>query len=174
MKKDAFLWSLGGFAFTSLFGTLLHFLYDFSGKKRWAAVLSGVNESTWEHMKLLFVPMLIFAVVQYFLREKRKDFWCIQLRSIVLGLVFIPVLFYTYNGGIGASPDWVNISIFFVSAFFAYRYQARQYKKESTPCLSPALAFGLLCIIAILFAVFTFLPPEIGLFRDPISGTYGI
>lgn len=174
MKKDAFLWGLGGFAFTSLFGTFLHFLYDLSGKKLWAAVISGVNESTWEHMKLLFFPMLVFAVVQYFFFGTRKDFWCIQLRSILLGQILIPVIFYTYNGVAERSPDWINISIFFISAFFAYRYQTKQYKKESTSCPFPTFALVLLCAIAFLFALFTFFPPKIGLFLDPVSGTYGI
>ena len=32
----------------------------------------------------------------------------------------------------------------------------------------------LLAGIAVLFVVFTFATPEIGIFRDPLSGTYGI
>ena len=174
MKRDYFLWGLGGFAFTSLTGTLLHFLFDLSGGKLWAAVISGVNESTWEHMKLLFFPMLIFAVVQYFFFGERKDFWCIQLRSILLGQILIPVLFYTYNGAIGPSPDWLNISIFFLTALISYWYQTKLYRREDTPCLSPALALGILCAMALLFGLFAFFPPKIGLFLDPVTQTYGI
>ncbi len=174
MKKETFPWELAGFAFTSLLGTFLHFLYDLSDGKLWAAVISGVNESTWEHMKLLFFPMLIFGVARYFLTPRRKDLTCILLRSILLGLILIPILFYTYNGAVGKSPDWLNIAIFFISAFFAFRYQAAWFKKESTSCAFPHLAFAGLLGIALLFALFTFYPPEIGLFRDPISGTYGI
>ena len=174
MKKEAFLWGLGGFTFTGIFGTFLHFLYDLSGQKLWAAVLSGVNESTWEHMKLLFFSMLIFAVLEWFFWGTRKDFWCVQLQSILLGQILIPVIFYTYNGAVGKSPDWLNISIFFICALFAYRYQTKKYLQESTACTFPAMAFIGLCGIGILFALFTFFPPEIGLFLDPISGTYGI
>ena len=54
MKRSVGLGQLLGFAVTSLGGTLLHFLYDWTGKAAWAAPFSGVNESTWEHMKLLF------------------------------------------------------------------------------------------------------------------------
>ena len=118
--------------------------------------------------------MLIFAVVQYFFFGDRNDFWCIQLRSILLGQILIPVIFYTYNGVVGKSPDWVNISIFFISAFFAFRYQTKQFKQDSTTCLFPALALVSLCGIGLSFALFTFYPPEIGLFLDPVSGTYGI
>ena len=174
MKKETFPWGLTGFAFTSLIGTFLHFLYDLTGGKLWAAVISGVNESTWEHMKLLFFPMLIFAVAQSFFFEGRKDFWCIQLRSILLGQILIPIFFYTYNGAVGKSPDWLNIAIFFICAFFAYRYQTKQFNKENASCPFPLLALWVLIGIALLFALFTFFPPEIGLFLDPITGTYGI
>lgn len=174
MKKENFLWGLGGFAFTSLAGTFLHFLYELSGKKFWASVVSGVNESTWEHMKLLFFPMLLFAAVQYFFYGDRKDFWCVQLQSILTGLTLIPVLFYTYNGAVGKSPDWLNISIFFISAFFAYRRGAKLLSKSALPCRFSLLSLVILCGIAVLFVIFTFYPPEIGLFLDPVSGTYGI
>ena len=39
---------------------------------------------------------------------------------ILLGLALIPVLFYTYNGVFGHSPDWVNISIFYLAAAGAF------------------------------------------------------
>ena len=173
MKREYGLWSLCGFAATSLLGTLLHFLYDLSGEKLWAAVISGVNESTWEHMKLLFFPMLLFAAVEFFFFGKRRDFWCIQLRSILLGQLLIPVIFYTYNGAFGKSPDWLNIAIFFIAAFFAFCCQSRLFRKEQT-CLFPSLALWMILGIAFLFGFFTFYPPKLGLFLDPITLTYGI
>ena len=117
MKRKTELWQLMGFAVTALGGTLLHFLYDWLGKSPLIAPFSGVNESTWEHMKLLFWPMLLFAAVQSFFFRERQDFGCVKLRGSLLGLVLIPVIFYTYNGAIGRSPDWLNITIFFVSVF---------------------------------------------------------
>ena len=163
-----------GFAVTSLGGTILHFLYEWLGDAVWIAPLSGVNESTWEHMKLLFWPMFLFAVVQSFFFSECKDFWCVKLRGILLGLVLIPVLFYTYNGVIGKSPDWLNIVIFFVSAAIAYLYETRLFFAEKTSCNFKKWAIGILCGIALLFVVFTFLTPEIGIFKDPLTGTYGI
>ena len=174
MKRSIGLWQLWGFAVTSLGGTLLHFLYDWLGEARWIAPFSGVNESTFEHMKLLFWPMLIFAVVQSFFFGDRGDFWCVKFKGILLGLVLIPVLFYTYNGVIGRSPDWLNIALFFICAAIAYIYETRQFNSAATACERPKLAIALLCAIAALFAVFTFATPEIGLFKDPLTGMYGI
>ena len=173
MKKAYWLWGLFGFAVTSLAGTLLHFLYDILGGALWIAPFSGVNESTWEHMKLLFWPMLIFALIQSFFFKDHRSFWCIALRSILIALCLIPMLFYTYNGVIGKSPDFINIAIFFVSAAIAYAYEAWALKKNAQ-CKHPIIAFIILTVIAVLFVVFTFNTPAIGIFKDPLTGTYGI
>ena len=174
MKRSIGLWQLLGFAVTTLGGTLLHFLYDWLDGAVWVAPFSGVNESTWEHMKLLFFPMFIFAVIEWFFFRERKDFFCIKLRGIALGLTVIPVLFYTYNGVVGQSPDWLNILIFFLAAAVAYFYETRKFKGEPLGCRHPKLAVSLLCVLAALFVLFTFKTPEIGIFKDPGTGTYGI
>lgn len=174
MKRSMELWQLWGFAATSLGGTLLHFLYNWLGKAVWAAPFSGVNESTWEHMKLLFWPMLVYAIVQSFFFRERQNFWCVKLRGILLGLVLIPVIFYTYNGVIGRSPDWINIAIFFVTAAATYIYETRQFSNATVTCKRPKLALSLLCAVALLFVIFTFATPEIAIFKDPLTGTYGI
>ena len=174
MKKSIGLWQLWGFAVTSLGGTLLHFLYDWLGEAIWVAPFSGVNESTWEHMKLLFWPMFVFSIVQSFFFRDIQSFWCIKLKGTLTGLMLIPILFYTYNGAIGKSPDWLNIAIFFVSAAVAFIYETRSFKKEPLKCRSRWLSFAALCAIALLFVVFTFFPPTLGIFKDPITGAFGI
>lgn len=174
MKRSIGLWQLMGFAVTSLSGTLLHFLYDWLGEAKWIAPISGVNESTWEHMKILFWPMFIFAIVQSFFFRDRENFWCIKLRGILLGIILIPVLFYTYNGAIGKSPDWLNIAIFFLAAAIAYLYETRLFNENKLLCKSPKLRIFVLCGIALLFVLFTFATPELGIFKDPLTGTYGI
>ena len=174
MKRSIGLWQLLGFGVTALGGTLLHFLYEWLGKAIWIAPFSGVNESTWEHMKLLFWPMLIFAVAQSFLFRDRKDFWCVKLRGILLGITLIPVIFYTYNGAIGRSPDWFNIAIFFITAAVVYLYETRLFGMGKLICRSRKLPILILSAIAVLFVVFTFLTPELGIFRDPVTGTYGV
>ncbi len=174
MKRSINLWQLMGFAVTSLGGTLLHFLYDWTGNAVWVAPFSGVNESTWEHMKLLFWPMFLYAIVQSFFFRNLEEFWCVKLKGTLLGPALIPVIFYTYNGVIGRSPDWINIAIFFLSAALAYLYETRQFHRGTTTCKNPKFAFALLCAIAALFVIFTFATPEIGIFQDPLTGTYGI
>ena len=174
MKRTVWLWELLGFAVVSFAGTMLHFLYEWSGEAWWIAPFSGVNESTWEHMKLLFWPMLIYAVIQSFFFSEQQSFWCIKERGILLGLMLIPVIFYTYNGVIGKSPDWVNITIFFIAAAIVYLYETRMLNKDEFVCRSPKLSIGILIVIALLFITFTFKTPTLKIFRDPVTGEYGI
>ena len=174
MKEKNVLWQLMGFAVTSLSGTVLHFLYDWLEKPFWIAPFSGVNESTWEHMKLLFWPMFIYAVAESFFFREHKHFWCIKLQGILFGLVLIPVIFYTYNGVVGKSPDWINIAIFFIAAAITYLYETRQLNKCKIKCKKPKLALAAIFVIAALFTIFTFRTPEINIFMDPITYNFGM
>lgn len=99
MKRELRRWEIVGFIATGLFGTLLHFVYEWSGGNRVVAAFSAINESTWEHMKLLFIPFLVFTVVEFIVfSEAFRNFFAVKAASILLGLVSIPALFYTLTG----------------------------------------------------------------------------
>ena len=173
MKQRSILWQAAGFALVTFGGTILHFLYGWTGESILVAPFSGVNESTWEHMKLLFWPLFLFAVVQRLFFRHQENYWCVKLLGILLGLALIPVLFYTYNGVFGKSPDWVNIAIFYISALLVFLFEWWAFKQDLMQCKYPRLAFAAICLIGVLFVVFTFTPPQIPLFQDPLTGTYG-
>ena len=149
-------------------------MYECLGESVWIAPFSGVNESTWEHMKLLFWPMVIFAVAESFFFRDREDFWCIKLRGMLLGILLIPVIFYTYNGVIGKSPDLINIAIFFVSAAVAFIFETNLLKKDMLTRPNKKTAIALICLIAAMFVIFTFKTPKIDIFKDPLTGEYGV
>ena len=174
MKQRSVLWQWAGFAVATFGGTILHFLYDWTGGSILVTPFSGVNESTWEHMKLLFWPLFLFALLQRLYFKDQKNYWCIKLAEIVLGLVLIPVLFYSYNGMFGKSPDWLNIAIFYISAALVFLFEWWVFKRDRLRCKSSRLTFAVICLIGVLFVVFTFAPPKIPLFQDPLTGTYGI
>ena len=96
MKQRSILWQAAGFAAATFGGTILHFLYDWTGGSILVSPFSGANESTWEHMKLLYWPLFFIALIQRRFFREQENFWCIKLAQILLGLTLIPVLFYTY------------------------------------------------------------------------------
>lgn len=174
MKKKILMLQFVGFVFTSVFGVLLHFLYEWSGESIIIAPFSGVNESTWEHIKLLYFPLFAYALIEMRYFKDREDYWCVKLLGISFGLVMIPVLFYTYNGAFGKSPDWLNILIFFAADGLAFLLESAIFKSNALKCKQSRLSFALLCFIGVLFLLFTFVTPEIPLFKDPITGVYGV
>ena len=129
-KRSIPILPLLSFAVISFGGTVLHFLYEWTGESILVAPLSAVNESTWEHMKLYFFPALLFALIECRFRRDRADFWWIKAKSILSGLILIPVLFYTANGSLGKTPDWFNIAIFFICAAIAYIYESRLFNSN--------------------------------------------
>ena len=173
MKQQSILWQAAGFAAATFGGTILHFLYDWTGGSILVSPFSGVNESTWEHMKLLFWPLFLIALIQRRFFRDQENYWCVKLAQILLGLTLIPVLFYTYNGVFGQSPDWINIAIFYLTAALVFLLERWAFKRDRH-CKSPQLALAAICFIGVLFVLFTFKPPQIPLFRDPVTGTYGI
>ena len=174
MKQQSILWQAAGFAAVTFGGTILHFLYNWTGGSILAAPFPGVNESTWEHMKLLFWPLFLFAMVQRPFFKGQNNYWCVKLAKILLGLMLIPVLFYTYNGVFGKSPDWINIAIFYITALLVFLFEWWAFKNDRLQYKYPWLAFAAIVLIGALFVVFTFAPPQIPLFQDPLTGTYGV
>lgn len=106
--------------FTWILGTILHFTYDWSNQNAIVGAFSAINESTWEHLKLLFFPMLITTIIGYFYlkpKEEYKNFLCAKTIGILVALVFVVIFFYTYTGVIGTNFAILDIGSFFVGVF---------------------------------------------------------
>ncbi|MBQ9458353.1 MAG: hypothetical protein IJU66_00285 [Oscillospiraceae bacterium] len=176
IRKKLLHWELAGFLTACAAGTLLQYLFDWSGKNTFVAAFSAVNESTWEHMKLLYVPFFVFAMIEYAVFcEPFRNFFAAKAAAALVGLAAIPTLYYTLNGALGKTPDWVNIAIFFVSAAAAYLagfLLLRAYALRGA--VMQLAGFVLLWALMLLFVLFTYRTPELPLFLDPVTLRYGI
>lgn len=168
MKRSLSLWQLGGMTFSAILGTLLHFVYDWTNLS-FLMPISAINESTWEHMKLLFFPTFIYAIIQsvFFLKEY-PQFWRVKVIGISVGLILIPILFYTYNGALGKSPDWFNILSFFIALGGVYFVEYLLFKNTKKNSKFQVTSIIWLFVIAILFIVFTFAPLKLPIFISPV------
>ena len=175
MRHCFFRRQLGSFIFTAGAGTLLHFLFDLSGKLPIIGAFSAVNESVWEHMKLLFVPMLTAALAQRLLLGRSDCYWSGKLTGMLTGLILIPALYYTYTGALGIHLTWLDISIFYIAAAAGYLAEAMFFRcKPHCSQRKERTAFTLLVLLAAAFVFFTFAPPALPIFRDNLTGGYGI
>ncbi|MGN0389438.1 MAG: DUF6512 family protein [Wujia sp.] len=155
------------YVIVSILGILLHFTYKWSGESQFIGLFSAVNESTWEHLKLLFFPLLFLTVFDYFfLRPNRpEEFLPARTRGILSGLAFIVIAFYTISGVIGQSYTFLDIAIYFIGLFIAFRTEHRHY--EHFNILTDFVAVLILTIITLAFFIFTSHVPNLGIFREP-------
>lgn len=175
-KKEVRNWQIGVTIFSIIFGTLLHSLYEWSNENQIIALFSAVNESTWEHLKLVFFPMLVAGIVEYFaLRGKTKNMIQAKAVAIVFAICYIIVFFYTYTGIIGTNFFILDILSFLLSIiigeWIAYKIIINKSLYENK---NKIFAIIILTILLISFMLFTFNPPKINLFKDPITNEYGI
>lgn len=165
--KQAKYYLIIGFFFTSVLGTLSHFLYDWTGRGAVVALFCPVKESTWEHMKLLFFPMMLwFLFMKEQLRETHPQLPAAYMAGNLAGTLSIPVLFYTYSGILGRNVPAADIAIFFICTFLAFR--TAWILRDSQYIYRRRLMIYILTgLITLMFFIFTFFPPGIGLFAEP-------
>ena len=157
-----------------ILGILLHFTYEWAGENIIVGIFSAVNESTWEHLKLAFYPMLIMAIIGYFIIGDRCDnYWIAQALGIITSLIFIISFFYTYRGIIGINIDSLNIGSFFIAIFLG-EYITYKILISNKSYNAEKVSVIFLIILLFSFILYTFSPPEIPLFEDPKNGSFGI
>jgi hypothetical protein len=151
------------YLFVILFGVFLHFAYQLSGENPIVGLFASINESTWEHLKLLFFPMLVLTIWDIFVTAKNNLYFLpARTIGILAGLMFIIIVFYTTRGVIGTNITFIDILIYLFSVVFSFWIEKKQHRK----CihLSVALAIGILLLLTILFIIFTIAPPPLGIF----------
>ena len=152
-----------------IIGTILHFTYELSGENNFVASFSAVNESTWEHLKLVFFPMLILGIIEYFVVKKESNNY-IEAKTIGIftAICFIIVFFYTYTGILGTNFFVIDILTFILSIIIGeyVAYRLMTIENQSTT-LSKVLSIGILIFLLLCFIIFTYNPPKVNLFKDP-------
>ena len=143
--------------FIMIVGTLLHFTFGWSNNNPLVGTFSAVNESTWEHLKLLFFPMLISTIIGFSYKGKViPNYLCAKVLGIILAMSFVVIFFYTYVGIIGTNFAIVDIGSFFIAVGLG-QYVAYQ-KMQSTSSCSNVIPIIILLVLCSCFLIFTFFP----------------
>lgn len=162
-------YSLAGFLFIAALGTLWHFLYEWTNRNILVGLFCPVNESTWEHIKLLYFPGLFYIL---FMGSRLKAVYPNILNALLAGLLAgclsIPVLFYTYSGILGKNLFVFDILVFLVSIGVLFFTAKRLLPREDLKNWDGILFFLTAALFAA-FLVFSYLPLDIGLFWEPGS-----
>lgn len=155
---------------TLICGTFSHFLYAWTHFSPLAALFCPINESTWEHLKLLFFPFLFMTLIEcarYRGRINPAAFFYSRFLGVICGMSFIVIGFYTYTGITGTHSLFPDILLFITSVFLAFAFSAYLYKKDTAVPLSSAGVSAIWLLLCLCFFIFTCFPPEIPLFLPP-------
>lgn len=166
MQDDLKSRCVSGFFFVSVIGTLLHFAIGFFGYSPVLAVIAPVNESVWEHLKLLYFPELLWCFLNISLQKKYPCHLFSQAMGILTGILFTLVVFYTYSGILGEISTIFDILLYYAAVGVMQCTVFAVCKKgycERQQQITGALVLILLCG---LFALFTFFPPSLALFTS--------
>ncbi len=158
----------------SLCAALFHFTYEFSGDNFFVGLISAVNESVWEHTKIIYFPFLFYAIIEYLVvKPKLLRFFIAQTVSLAFITLITITFFYTYTGMFGGELLILDIicTVIWASLAFmiSYKLYYSKYNLEKYKMLYILLFCGQLAI-QLLFTPFV---PHIPLFMDPESGVYG-
>ena len=143
-------WEVIGLLVTLALGNLLHFVYEWSGDSPLTAPIAAVNESTWEHMKLLAVPWVLFSLVERAARGRSGGTVPMaRALGLLAGLAAIPLLYYTYRGILGFDVMVVDILIFQAAVLLGFwvSWRVQRTGRWTSPAAQIA---GVLALLAAL------------------------
>lgn len=146
-----------GMLFNLIIGTLLHFVYEWSGKNPIVGLFSPINESVFEHLKMLYFPMLIWVIIGYYkYAEKNRSYFPSAFVGLVCGLLTMPIIFYAYTFFSHTSILFVDIIIFILSIIIAYSIFGFIYLNYHWQSISVKCGILLWEIVFVIFTVYYF------------------
>lgn len=169
------LTAIAGTAVTFGLAVVLHFLYDWTGQMRFAAIFSSVNESVWEHIKILLWPYLLWSFAEYYILrpDVRRLIIARTAGAYAIALLTLSV-FYIYTGILGRNVAWFDISSAALWLLAGEIISLRVLNSRLAAKDYYLISLAALVLLIVMLLCFTVSPPHIGLFRDPVSGLYGL
>lgn len=180
MNRQIIGWEVAGIVFVLLVGSLLHFAFELSGFWKPVALVASVNESTWEHLKMVFWPGLFFFLAQYyFLKDTpcADRFWCAKAVCLLLMPLIIAIGWYAAVGLLGENDLGVNLALFICAVIIGQLASYAILSGKTTRMISQKRSIIMVLLLAFAFATLTYIPPRIFLFEHmdlENTGQYGI
>ena len=158
-----------------LFSFPIHFLYDLF-PSFFTSIFSPINESIFEHTKMIFTSLLLGRIVIYFIRKKKdlntnnyiiKSYLTTILNICIFLVIYLPIYYlFGENLIITLLLYWITI---FITEYFMYKLFSKSLQHN----------YNLLGILLIILTYFTFTyfsynPIYIDFFYDPMHRKYGI
>ncbi len=172
---DLLVWTLVSIPVIILVGTALHFVFDWSGRRRIVAVFAPVNESLWEHVKMAYWPLVLYTAVEFAVFDPPTT----RLASAALGFYAMTALIlglYYPTAAVWPGPESKGRLLADGTIFVIAVAAGQMLNYLLVEQIQVGAVVGLLMLLApaAVLAVATFTPPRQSMFQDQINGTYGV
>ena len=170
MKKYVFINTIGIF----LLGFIFHFVYRIFPNFI-TSILFPVNESIFEHMKLIMTSYYVYLIIRYFIYKNNnintnnllfKTFISLLTTIIIFLIIYLPI-YYKFGKNL-----LVTLIIYFISILISEFIYFNKFKKENKLLNRITIVFTI--ILYIITTYLTYNPIKIDFFIDPITKKYGI
>ena len=154
---------------------LFHFGYDIFPNFI-TSIFFPVNESIWEHMKMIYTANIVGLIIEYFIYKNKTDvfknnyFFNLFISGIVNIISFL-VIYLPFYFLFGENMV-VTLIILFISIVITQIVS--YYIALEDKYLSKNLSIILIVVVYIIFGILTYYPIEYFLFYDPKELKYGI
>ena len=148
-------------------GSLFHFLYSLTGECFIVGLFVPINESIFEHTKMVVLPIFIWWFIFYLFRKKDlfvNAWFTSALIAMISAIIIIPMLFYFYSQAFGIESLVIDILILLVSLAIGQILGLHYYRHGKG--IEYHFAIVLMIVIIILFAFFTINPPAFPIFNS--------
>ena len=140
------------------------------------SIIFPVNESIWEHMKMLYSTVLVYSIVEYFILKRFDiDNHNFLLTTFLKSIIIIPIyllmflpLYNVFGENMFISISVMLISILIVNFIGYLLLQTEELKYQNW------ISLALIIIVYVLMGYLTYRPPKTELFYDIKNEKYGI
>lgn len=157
-----------------IYSFILHFLYD-KAPCFLTSVITPVNESLFEHMKLLFSSIILSGITQKIITKKLKlNYNNVCFSNFISALISIPIflvmfmpIHYNFNHNLFITILIMIIAII-ISEYIGYIIMNKKdLKLENKTIFFVIIAY-------VIFTIFTYFPVKSDFFIDSLTNSYGI
>lgn len=161
--------------FIFLIGFIIHNLYEWCPNIV-TLILSPVNESVFEHMKMIYTSYIIWIIVKYFILKKynikENNFLLKELLTFLFNIILFLTIYWPIYSKFGENM-LVTLTIYLISIIISQVLNYFiEFKKDSN-----VLNIISLIVIFLIYAFTTYLtynPPICKFFLDPTNNSYGL
>lgn len=148
---------------------VFHFIYNLIPNFL-TSLFFPVNESIWEHLKLIFTANIVYTLLSNFYYKNKNIFLISYLRGMLV-IIILLTLYLPFRAIFGEIMI-ATLIILFISILLSEIIIEKTIKKYYRTL--NILSIFLIIINFILFAYFTYNPIKTSLFYDTKSDKYGI